>query len=105
MSKRLIGLVALAVALTSVKTAQAQYPKIPPAVQAKADSALDEAKKRSDIAWAKALPIIEAAKSTASPIFHGLINHRICHRLKFRLSRVLKAAVCIPKVAVVAGCL
>jgi hypothetical protein len=67
MNKKIIGLATLAVALTFVKTAQAQYPKIPPAVQAKADSALDEAKKRSDVAWAKALPIIERDEKAGKP--------------------------------------
>jgi hypothetical protein len=67
MSKKLVGIAALAVALITVKTAQAQYPKIPPAMQARADSALDAAKKRSDIAWAKALPIIQRDEKAGKP--------------------------------------
>ncbi|RXK87457.1 polysaccharide lyase [Filimonas effusa] len=38
---------------------EAQYPTIPKALEAKGDSALAEAKKRSDLAWQKALPVIE----------------------------------------------
>jgi hypothetical protein len=36
-------------------------------MQAKADSALDAAKKRSDVAWAKALPIIERDEKAGKP--------------------------------------
>ena len=39
--------------------AEAQYPTIPKALEEKGDSALAEAKKRSDVAWQKALPVIE----------------------------------------------
>lgn len=39
--------------------AEAQYPTIPKALEARGDSALAEAKKRSDKAWEKALPVIE----------------------------------------------
>jgi hypothetical protein len=67
MNKKLIGMAALAAALISVKTVQAQYPKIPPAVQAKSDSALNEAKRRSDEAWAKALPIVERDEKAGKP--------------------------------------
>jgi hypothetical protein len=36
-------------------------------MQAKADSALDAAKKRSDVAWAKALPIIQRDEKAGKP--------------------------------------
>jgi len=49
------------------KQANAQYPIIPPAVQATADSALAEAQHRSDIAWQKALPIIERDEKNGKP--------------------------------------
>lgn len=48
-------------------TASAQYPVIPPAVQAKADSALAEAEKRSDVAWEKALPIVQKEAQSGKP--------------------------------------
>lgn len=41
-----------------LQPALAQYPEIPEDVQAKADSALAEAQRRSDKAWQEALPII-----------------------------------------------
>lgn len=47
--------------------AMAQYPKIPPAVQAKADSALAVEKKLSDEAWAKALPVVEKEAKEGKP--------------------------------------
>ncbi len=45
----------------------AQYPTIPPDVQAKADSFLAEAKLHSDQAWEKALPIIEREAKQGKP--------------------------------------
>lgn len=48
-------------------TVWAQYPKIPPAVQAKADSALAVEQKHSDAAWAKALPIVEQQAKEGRP--------------------------------------
>ena len=47
--------------------AKAQYPKIPPAVQAKSDSALNVAKHLSDLAWEKALPIVEQQAKEGRP--------------------------------------
>lgn len=46
---------------------KAQYPKIPPAVQAKSDSALNVEKKLSDEAWQKALPIVEKEAKEGKP--------------------------------------
>ncbi|WP_022822748.1 pectate lyase family protein [Hymenobacter norwichensis] len=65
MNKRLLFLSVLASA--AARPALAQYPKIPPEVQAKADAALAEAEKRSDEAWKKALPIIEAEAKAGKP--------------------------------------
>src|SRR5690242_10052300 len=45
----------------------AQYPVIPPAVQARADSVLAIAKQRSDIAWQNALPIIKKEEKEGKP--------------------------------------
>jgi hypothetical protein len=60
-------LLATTAALGAWQPARAQYPKIPPEVQAKADAALAEAEKRSDEAWAKALPIIEQEAKAGKP--------------------------------------
>lgn len=57
----------LACLLASAGAARAQYPTIPPEVQAKADAALAEAEKRSDAAWQKALPIVEAEAKKGKP--------------------------------------
>lgn len=45
----------------------AQYPIIPDAMQAKADSALAEVEKLSDKAWEKALPTVEAGEKNNKP--------------------------------------
>jgi hypothetical protein len=45
----------------------AQYPVIPPAVQASADSVLAISKHKSDIAWQKALPIIKKEEKEGKP--------------------------------------
>jgi hypothetical protein len=48
-------------------TAQAQYPTIPHDLEAKGDSALSAAKKLSDAAWEKALPVIERDEKNGKP--------------------------------------
>ena len=45
----------------------AQYPIIPPAIQARADSVLAAAKQKSDIAWQKALPKIKKEEKEGKP--------------------------------------
>lgn len=47
--------------------AKAQYPIIPPAVQAVADSALAVEQDSSDVAWQKALPIIKKEEKEGKP--------------------------------------
>src|SRR5689334_1858495 len=47
--------------------ARAQYPTIPPALEDSANKVMHEVKKRSDEAWAKALPIIEADAKKGKP--------------------------------------
>ena len=60
MKKRLLKCGVIALLLTgAISKANAQYPEIPQAVQKWSDSLLGAARKQSDIAWAKALPIIE----------------------------------------------
>jgi len=55
------------VAACAARPALAQYPKIPPEVEAKAEADLNAAKKRSDEAWAKALPIVEREAKAGKP--------------------------------------
>ncbi|TGE24224.1 polysaccharide lyase [Hymenobacter aquaticus] len=54
-------------AAASVRPAWAQYPTIPPEVEAKAEAALNEAKQRSEAAWQKALPIVEREAKAGKP--------------------------------------
>ncbi len=65
--KRTLGTLALLAGICAFNTAKAQYPTIPPAVQAKADSALAVEERLSDEAWKKALPIIEADEKKGKP--------------------------------------
>lgn len=64
--KRILGITAFTI-LTSFKTVWAQYPIIPPAIQAIADSALAKEQRLSDIAWQKALPIIQRDEKNGKP--------------------------------------
>ncbi|MCB2377320.1 polysaccharide lyase [Hymenobacter sp. BT635] len=66
MNHRLLFLAFLASA-GAATPARAQYPSIPPDVEAKAEAALAAAQKRSDEAWAKALPIIEREAKAGKP--------------------------------------
>lgn len=47
--------------------AMAQYPKIPAAAKKTSDSLLAEAERKSEIAWQKALPVIEAEAKKGKP--------------------------------------
>jgi hypothetical protein len=66
MKKRSI-LFTVIIFLAGFGVAHAQYPRVPPAVQAVSDSALAAAQVRSDIAWKKALPIIEREEKQGKP--------------------------------------
>ena len=46
---------------------KAQYPEIPADAQRWSDSLMDAARKQSDIAWSKALPIIEKEAKEGKP--------------------------------------
>ncbi|MBS7563590.1 polysaccharide lyase [Mucilaginibacter sp. Bleaf8] len=58
---------ALAAGMAACQTARAQYPNIPPSVQAVADSALAAEQRSSDAAWEKALPIIQRDEKNGKP--------------------------------------
>lgn len=64
MKKYLIIAIALSFCFNISK---AQYPVIPPAVQAVADTALAVAQRKSDLAWQKALPVIERDEKNGKP--------------------------------------
>lgn len=59
--------VLFAVAIGLTQPVFAQYPEIPSDVQRASDSLLNEARKQSDIAWAKALPIIHKEATEGKP--------------------------------------
>ena len=66
--KRYFVSVCLIVSVIGInKTASAQYPKIPPALEDSANSELKRFEKLSDEAWAKALPIVEADALKGKP--------------------------------------
>ncbi|MFD2163826.1 polysaccharide lyase family 1 protein [Paradesertivirga mongoliensis] len=60
------GLLSLLIVASS-QAVFAQYPTIPPALEKQGDSALNEVKKLSDIAWANALPQVEKEAKAGKP--------------------------------------
>jgi hypothetical protein len=60
------GLALFALVL-GTQASYAQYPDVPKDIQHSADSMMNEARKHSDAAWAKALPIIEADNKRGKP--------------------------------------
>jgi hypothetical protein len=67
LSKKVWSTLAIMASLAAFQAAKAQYPVIPPAVQAVADSALAKEQRLSDLAWLKALPIIERDEKNGKP--------------------------------------
>ena len=67
MKKKLIRLLVFALIITTSESASAQYPSVPPEVQRSSDSMMKEALRKSELAWAKALPIIEADEKRGKP--------------------------------------
>ena len=54
-------------AVSLALTVHAQYPKIPPALEAQGDSIMNGYKQLSDKAWEKALPIVEKDEKSGKP--------------------------------------
>ncbi len=67
MKKYFLPLCLLTASLLMQNQANAQYPRIPPAVQDSADAIQKDLYKYSDEAWAKALPIIQADEKKGKP--------------------------------------
>jgi hypothetical protein len=67
MTMNFVRPILLAAAVGMVQFAAAQYPSIPPDVQKASDSLLQAARKQSDEAWAKALPVIEQDERNGKP--------------------------------------
>jgi hypothetical protein len=67
MNPKKIGLTMLCSVFALSTPVFAQYPTIPPALEKQADSVLNEVKKLSDLAWFKALPLIERDEKNGKP--------------------------------------
>lgn len=67
MKKRVIVLFAAIVSLAAMETAKAQYPKVPKDVQKASNEMMEKARMQSDIAWGKALPVIEEYAERGKP--------------------------------------
>ena len=67
MKKNLIALFVFVLTIAVSDAASAQYPDVPQDIQRSADSMMKEARRKSDLAWAKALPIIEADERKGKP--------------------------------------
>lgn len=67
MSKKLSFLIATIFTLVAINQAKAQYPKIPEQVQKETNTMMEAARQRSDIAWGKALPVIEEYAKQGKP--------------------------------------
>lgn len=67
MNKRLSSLLVAILSLVAIETAKAQYPKIPEDVKKASNELMDKARRQSDQAWAKALPIIEEYAKQGKP--------------------------------------
>ena len=67
MKKKFIPFLLSASFLALTETASAQYPEIPADVKKASDALLKEAYRQSDIAWQKALPVIEQEAKQGKP--------------------------------------
>lgn len=67
----LASAIVLAAAVSTVPIARAQYPQIPPEIQAESERRKAAADRRSDEAWQRALPVIEAWAKKGKPYIPG----------------------------------
>ena len=67
MNYKLLFLTGFFLYQTYYKLVNAQYPKVPKEIQKAADSMLSEAGRQSDIAWEKALPVIQREAKLGKP--------------------------------------
>ena len=93
--KKKAVLVAYVALLATPVAVMAQYPQLTEEAKAKYDKMITEARRRSDEAWAKALPIIEKEADKVARIYLGLRVPMICHRQRFRHFQVPKGVVCM----------
>ncbi|PRD49299.1 polysaccharide lyase [Sphingobacterium haloxyli] len=67
MNKRLSFLFAAIISLVAIESVKAQYPKIPEDVKKASNELIEKARMQSDIAWGKALPVIEEYAKKGKP--------------------------------------
>ena len=67
MKSKRIGILIVIFTVLGSSVAHAQYPKIPKDVQEKAAILMEESRRQSDLAWQKALPIVEAEARAGRP--------------------------------------
>jgi hypothetical protein len=67
MNKNLKAVIVFSCAVCSLQSVKAQYPRVPPAMQAKSDSIYAIEKHRSDIAFEKAMVIIKKEEAAGKP--------------------------------------
>ena len=103
MKKKHLLLAAFAATMLAPTIAWAQYPQISGEAKENYTKMMTEERRRSDEAWAKALPIVQKeAREENALIFLGLVVRMICHRLISLHSQVLKVAVCTVSAVVAA---
>lgn len=81
------------IAPTGVK---AQYPQLTSEASQTYAKMKEELYRRSDEAWAKALPVVQKEAREGRPYNHGLPARMICRRQKSPHSLELKEEVCLP---------
>lgn len=67
MKKNIIAIISIVSIFGTFQKAQAQYPRVPPAMQHKSDSIYDIERHRSDLAFEKALPAIHQDEKNGKP--------------------------------------
>lgn len=100
MKKKQVLLAVFAATMLTPTVAWAQYPQISGEAKENYTKMMTEERKRSDEAWAKALPIVQKEAREDVHIFLGLVVRTICHRLISLHSQVLKVVVCTVSVVV-----
>ena len=100
--KKIIFSIALLFAIATMQTVKAQYPSINDSVKHLWTEKGRVADSLSDIAWAKALPIVEKKKEKENPMFFGQPVQLICLRQTSLHSPVQWEVVLIHSEAVVA---
>jgi predicted kinase len=86
-----IGLGVLFVSLLGSTSAMAQYPTIPPELEAKEEAAAKEAKQKSEEAWKKAYLIVEQDHKKGKIYVPNASKPSDCSKLLFLHFQVLKA--------------